>query len=55
MLSTGFMQKMVGLALTRMDPSLWLGGVPLSLFLLAQDPLRSFEADAVFYSPVFPR
>ena len=36
--SAGFMQKMVGLAPTRKNPSLWLGGFPLSLFLLAQDP-----------------
>ena len=29
----------VCVCLTRMDPSLWLGGAPPSLFLLAQDPL----------------
>ena len=38
--STWFRRKMARVAPTRMDPSLWLGGVPLSLFLLAQDPLR---------------
>jgi hypothetical protein len=32
------MQKMVGLAWTGKNPSLWLGEVPLCLFLLAQDP-----------------
>jgi hypothetical protein len=35
----GLPQKMVGLAPTWMDPSLWSGGVLLFLFLLAQDPL----------------
>ena len=43
--STGLRQKMVGLAPTRKNPSLWSGGVPLSLSLLAQDPLRFFGAD----------
>ena len=33
-----FTGKMLGLALTRTNPSLWLSRVPLSLFLLAQDP-----------------
>ena len=37
--SAGFTWKMAGLAPTGKNPSLWLGVVPLSLFLLAQDPL----------------
>jgi hypothetical protein len=49
------MQKMVGLAMTRMDPSLWSGKVPLSLFLLAQDPQQFFGADVAFHSPMIPR
>jgi hypothetical protein len=44
-----FMKKMAGLALTGKDPILWLGVVPLSLFLLAQDPLRFFRADVAFH------
>ena len=43
-----------GAVSTRKCPSLWLGRVPLSLFLLAQDPPRFFGADAVFHSPVMP-
>ena len=50
----GFMQKMEGLALTRKDPSLWLGGVPLWLFLLSQDPPQFFGAAVVFHSPLIP-
>ena len=38
-----------------MDPSLWSGGVPLSLILLAQVPLRFFVAEVVFHSPGTPR
>ena len=45
---------MVGLATTWMDPSLWLGGVPLSLFLQAQDPLWFFGVDVAFHSPMIP-
>jgi hypothetical protein len=48
-------QKMAGLALTRKNLSLWLGGIPLSLFPLAQDPPLFFGADVVFHSPVIPR
>jgi hypothetical protein len=36
----------------RMDPSLWSGRVPPSVFLQAQEPLRFFEADTEFHSPV---
>jgi hypothetical protein len=43
------------MALTRTDPSLWSGGVPLSLFLLAQDPPGFFGADVTFHSPMIPR
>ena len=38
--SAGLRRKMVWVALTGTDPSLWSGRVPLSLFLLAQDPLQ---------------
>ena len=50
--SAGFKWKMVGLVLTGKDPSLCLGGVPLSLFLLAQGSLQFFEADVSFHSPM---
>ena len=53
--SAGLRRKMVWVALTGTDPSLWSGRVPLSLFLLAQDPLQFFGADVVFHSPVIPR
>lgn len=53
--SAGFIWKMAGLAPTGMDPSLWSSGVPLSLFLVSQDPLRFFGADVVFHSPVIPK
>jgi hypothetical protein len=43
---------MVGLVLTGKDPSLCLGGVALSLFLLAQGSLQFFEADVSFHSPM---
>ena len=38
--SAGLKRKMAEVAPTGTDPSLWSGGVPLSLFLLAQDPLQ---------------
>jgi hypothetical protein len=44
-----------GVGPTRMDPSLWSYGVPLSLFLLAQDPLWFFGANVSFHSPVILR
>ena len=31
------------------------GGVPLPLFLLAQDPVQFFGADVPFYSSMIPR
>ena len=37
------------------NPSLWSGGVPLSLFLLAQVPPGYFGTDVAFHSPVVPR
>ena len=37
-----------------MDPRLWWGGVPLSLFLLAEDPPQFFGADVVFHSIHYP-
>ena len=37
---------------TRMNPRRWLCGCPLSLFLLAQDPLGFFGIAVVFHSPV---
>ena len=53
--SAGLRRRMAGVALIGMDPSLWSGGVPPSLFLLPQDPLRFFGADVAFHSPVIPR
>jgi hypothetical protein len=50
--SAGLRRKMAGVAPTGTDPSLWLGGIPLFLFLLAKDLLRIFGADVAFYSPV---
>jgi hypothetical protein len=44
-----------GRAGPNLNPSQWSGGVPLSLFLLAQDPLQFFGADVAFHSPVTPR
>jgi hypothetical protein len=41
--------------LTGMNPSHYLGGFPLSLFLLAQAPLGCFGTDVAFHSPVIPR
>jgi hypothetical protein len=38
-----------------MHPSLWSGRVPLSLLLLAQDPLGFFGTDVAFHSSVIPR
>ena len=51
----GFTWKMAGLAQTGTDPSLWSGWVPLSLFLLAQDPPQFFRSDVLFHSPMIPR
>ena len=48
-------RKMAGVTPTGTDPSLWSGGVPPFLFLLAQDPPRFFGADVVFHSPVIPK
>jgi hypothetical protein len=44
-----------GAGLTGTDPSLWLGGVPFSMFLRAQDSSRFFGADVALHSPVIPR
>ena len=41
----------MGLVLTRMNPSRWSGGFPVSLFLLAQAPLGCFGTDVSFHSP----
>jgi hypothetical protein len=46
--------RLGGGGMTGKDPSLWLGGIPLSLFLPAQDPPKFFGADVVFHSPVIP-
>ena len=44
-----------GLALTGRNPNIWSGRVPLSLLLLAQDPMGYFGTDVEFHSPVIPR
>jgi hypothetical protein len=46
---------MLVLAPTGVNPSLWSGRVPLTLFLLAQDPPEFFGADVEFLSPVIPK
>ena len=51
----GFIQRMEGLALTLMNPSLWSCRVPLFQLMLAQDPPQFFGADVAFHSPVIPR
>ena len=44
-----------GLVLTGKNPSHWLGGSIVSLFLLAQVPPGCFGTDVAFHSPVIPR
>jgi hypothetical protein len=53
--STRLRRKMAVVSPTAIDPSLWSGGVHLSLLLLEQDPQRFYGADAAFHSPVFLR
>ena len=52
--SAGLKRKMAGGAQMEKDLSLWSGGVPLFLFLPAQDPLQFLGADVVFHLPVIP-
>jgi hypothetical protein len=48
-------QSCFRLMLTGTNPSSWLGGFPMSLFLLAQDPPGFFVTHVAFHSPVISR